>query len=70
MMQREWMHLEALPVEQKLNAIKKPLRKWNKDVSGKIYERIKALEEELRKVDRKLMPGGDQPYEEARRRAL
>ena len=42
-----------MPFEQKLKAMKKPLRKWNKEVFGSIDAKVKSLQEELSKLDAK-----------------
>jgi len=37
---KEWVQLEGLTLEQKLKRIKKPLKAWNKAVSGHIDYKI------------------------------
>jgi len=50
---KEWLQLSQLSLEQKLKAMKKPLRKWNKEVFGIIDIKLKSLQTELSKLDEK-----------------
>ena len=50
---REWLQLAPFSFEQKLRSMKGPLRKWNREVFGHIDLKIKAIKEELDKVDQK-----------------
>ena len=40
---KEWIQLSQIPFEQKLKAMKQPLRKWNKDIFGNIGMKLKVL---------------------------
>lgn len=44
MVKSEWKALGNLPINAKLKALKKPIKKWNRDVFGNIDRRIEELE--------------------------
>jgi len=67
---KEWLQLHQIPLEQKLKAMKKPLRKWNKEVFGIIDIKLKTLQEELSKLDRKEQFQQPQEADVHRRRAI
>jgi len=48
---KEWIQLSQLSFEQKIKAMKKPLKKWNREVFGLIDIKIKSLQDELSKLD-------------------
>ena len=67
---KEWIQLSQIPLEQKLKAMKKPLSKWNREVFGNIDMKIKALQEELSKLDDMEQQQQPREMDMHRRRAL
>nr|XP_025665300.1 uncharacterized protein LOC112763991 [Arachis hypogaea] len=55
----EWCSMNGSDVLQKMKALRKPLRQWNKECSGSIESNLVKLEEEMKKVDEEKEKGGD-----------
>jgi len=58
--------LTNLPLYGKIAALKKPFRKWNKEVFGNIEGRILALEKETEVLDLWAVTSTSKPYDGAR----
>jgi len=67
---KEWIQLSHIPFEQKLKAMKKPLREWNKEVFGNIDMKLKVIQEELSKLDETEQFEQPKEIDVHRRRAL
>ena len=50
---KEWIQLAGLSLDAKLKAIKKPLKKWNREVFGHIDQKIATYQQEMQKIDQK-----------------
>lgn len=51
LVQSEWHNLQMLSADQKLTAIKTPMKSWNKNVFGDIDEQLASIQAELKKLD-------------------
>jgi len=67
---QEWIQLTALIFEQKLKAMKRPLRKWNHEVFGNIDTKISAYQKELERMDMKAQSAELMEEDWSRREAL
>jgi len=67
---QEWVQLSAMTFEQKLREMKKPLRKWNREVFGNIDTKISAYQKELEKMDMKAQSEELMEIEWSRREAI
>ncbi|XP_025684849.1 uncharacterized protein [Arachis hypogaea] len=70
MVKEEWRELGDVQFLQKMKTLSEPLRRWHKQHFEDMAERIKKLEEEIRKVDDIVSSGQYDGTTEARRRAL
>ncbi|XP_020981566.1 uncharacterized protein LOC107494948 [Arachis duranensis] len=70
MVKEEWRGLGDAQFLDKLKALSKPLGRWHKQHFGNIPEKIKKLEEEIKKVDDMVSNGVYDGTVEARRKAL
>ncbi|XP_057754649.1 uncharacterized protein LOC130973966 [Arachis stenosperma] len=70
MVKEEWRELGDVQFLQKMKALLEPLRRWHKQHFEDMAERIKKLEEEIRKVDDMVSSGRYDGTTDARRRAL
>nr|XP_025678990.1 uncharacterized protein LOC112778943 [Arachis hypogaea] len=70
MVKDEWRNLGDSQFTNKLKALSVPLRRWHKDNCGDMDNRIKKLEEEIKKVDDMVSSGNYDGTVEARRKAL
>jgi len=50
---KEWIQLAHLPLDQKLKAMKKPLRKWNREVFGHIDNKLLGLQTAIAQLEAK-----------------
>jgi len=50
---KEWLQLTSISFEQKLKAMKRPLRKWNHEIFGHIDTKIYVYQKELGRLDMK-----------------
>ena len=53
-MQQEWRPMGTSSVVEKLNKLKAPLQRWNKEVFGNIDTNINKFEKELEVVERRI----------------
>ena len=53
----EWVQLSGLPLEKKLRLIKKPIKKWNREVYGHIDRNIQKFEQALDKAEAEVVKG-------------
>ena len=67
---KEWVQLAQLTFAQKIKAMKKPLKKWNREVFGFIDTKISFFQEELSKLDIKEQQPGLQEIDSLRTKAL
>ena len=67
---KEWIQLSQLPFEQKLKAMKRPLKKWNREVFGHIDSKLMSLQNELSKLDAKEQAQALQEADRQRKKAL
>ena len=67
---KEWVQLAQLTFAQKLKAMKKSLKKWNREVFGFIDTKISFFQDELSKLDSKEQQLGLQEIDFFRRKAL
>ncbi|XP_025607609.1 uncharacterized protein [Arachis hypogaea] len=70
MVKDEWRNLVDDQFTNKLKALSVPLRRWHKDNFRDMDNRIKKLEEEIKKVDDMVSTGNYDKTVEARRKAL
>jgi len=49
---KEWLQMEGKPLVSKLKLIKKPIKAWNKGVSGHIDSKLCSYQEAIRKLDK------------------
>ncbi|XP_072088687.1 uncharacterized protein [Arachis hypogaea] len=70
MVKEEWRKLGDVQFLQKMKVLLEPLRRWHKQHFGNMTERIKKLEEEIKKVDDMVSSRRYDGTTEARRRAL
>jgi len=68
--QEEWIQLASMPFEQKIKAMKRPLRRWNKEVFGFVDDKITVIQSELSKLDAKEQGQPPIPADIYRRKAL
>ena len=67
---KEWLQLTGLSLDAKLKAIKKPLKKWNREVFSHIDQKIAAYQLEMQKLDQKAQTTELQECEWLRRNAI
>ena len=66
----EWRNMGSIDVTRKLEALQKPIRKWNKEVFANIDTTIRRLEEDQSRTQQKIDEGQGDEFDFARVAAI